>query len=240
MGKSGGRLGVRSVLGTGSVLRDRSEELLLNRKLLPMWLQHIIRGVLKAFLFVFYRMKVTGLENIPKTGNVLICPNHVSNMDILFVGVKMNRLVRWMAKVELWNNKLLGSLIESLGAFPVRRGKGDVSAIRTSIDLIEAGEVVGIFAEGHRVKTSIKKGYKIHSGASMLAIKTCTPVIPVGIKGSGRMFGKVTVVFGEPFFIDADCSLDYKYADYVAFSREIMRKAYGLVGQKVFDERGLS
>jgi len=210
----------------------------MNKKVASLRIQNIIRTILKIFLFVFYRLEVLGLENIPAKGEVLICPNHVSAMDIFFVGVKMKRLVRWMAKAELWDNKILGRLIELLGAFPVRRGKGDVGAIRTSIELIGEGEVVGIFAEGHRVKTSLKRGYKIHSGAAMLAIKTSTPVIPVGVEGSGRLFGKVKVVFGEPYYIDADSTRDYKHAEYVEFSREIMRKAYGLVGQKVFDERG--
>lgn len=210
------------------------------KHLAPNWLREAIRVILKAFVFVFYRLEVTGLERIPESGKVLLCPNHVSAMDIIFIGIRMKRLVRWMAKAELWNYLFLGGIIESLGAFPVRRGKGDVGAIRTSMDLIEQGELVGIFAEGHRVKKTPDKGYRIHSGAAMLAIKTATPVVPVGIEGNARIFSKVRIVFGEPYYLDGSCEVDYTHAEYVAFSKEIMRKAYGLVGQTLHEEGGAS
>ena len=210
----------------------------MSKKIAPVWLREVIRAILKAYVFLLYRLEVIGLENIPETGSVLICPNHVSNMDIIFIGIRMKRLVRWMSKAELWKIPLLGGIIESLGAFPVRRGKGDIGAVRTSMTLLEEKEVVGIFAEGHRVKKWPDAKYKIHSGAAMLAIRTCTPVVPVGIVGAGKLFGRVKIVFGESYYIDASCDVDYSHAEYVEFSKDIMRKAYGLIGQKLFDERG--
>ena len=198
----------------------------------------LIRALLKAYIFLFYRLKIEGLENVPLSGKALVCPNHVSGMDMIFIGIRLKRLVRWMAKAELWRYFGLRSIINLLGAFPVNRGKGDVGAIRTAINLLKEGELVGIFAEGHRGKSKIEGGYRIHAGAAMLAIKTCTPVIPVGIEGGVGIFSKARVVFGESYNINASCEKEYSHAEYVVYSTEIITKAYGLVGQKILSERG--
>ena len=207
------------------------------KKIAPVWGQRIVRTLLKLYIFIFYRLTIVGIENVPDKGKVLICPNHVSNQDILFIGIRLKRIIRWMAKAELWKFPPLGWFVEKFGAFPVRREKSDVGAVRTAVELLHEEDIVGIFAEGSRVRTSAKEGYKIHSGAAMLAIKTCSPIVPVGIKGGTRLFGKIEIVFGKPFLIDASCDQDYSHSEYVAFSREILRKAYALVGEKVFDER---
>jgi 1-acyl-sn-glycerol-3-phosphate acyltransferase len=101
---------------------------------------------------LMFRMKVTGAENIPATGAVLLVSNHRSNLDPVFVGAVFPRQVHFMAKSELWKFKPLGRLIDLLGTFPVNRGEADRAAVKRALDTLAAGAVVGMFPEGHRQK----------------------------------------------------------------------------------------
>src|SRR5690606_27525178 len=126
------------------------------------------------------RLEAKGLENIPESGPVILCANHISNFDPPVVGIPVNRKVHYMAKQELFNIPGFGWLIHKLGAFPVKRGGVSKESIRLSIQLLKDGNVLGIFPEGTR-KNAGGMGKK---GAAMLAIKAQATVIPVGIVGS--------------------------------------------------------
>src|SRR5438477_7766253 len=92
-----------------------------------------------------YRLRVQGLEHIPEGGFVLAA-NHTSNLDPWALGLPLfpKRQLRFMAKSELFN-PILGPILNAGGAFPVRRGEGDLEAIRTAVELVRAGEVVVMF-----------------------------------------------------------------------------------------------
>ena len=122
------------------------------------------------FVRIAFKMRYEGLENIPEGGGYILCSNHRSNFDPVFLVHKIPTNVCFMAKEELFKNKLLGGLISSLGAFPVARGKGDTTAIDTATEILQGSGVLMVFPEGTRSKTGhLQRG---RSGASVLAART--------------------------------------------------------------------
>ena len=82
--------------------------------------------IVRPIVRILYRVKVFGLENVPKTGGYIICPNHTSNMDPVLLAITFERQIYFMAKAELFRNSVLRKILKVLGAFPVERGKGDL------------------------------------------------------------------------------------------------------------------
>jgi len=152
-------------------------------------------------------LKGIGKENVPKTGAVIIAPYHVSNLDPPAVACTCPRRLNFMAKEELFKVPILGPIIRSLDAFPLKRGEGDAEAIRHAIAQLEAGKTIIIFPEGSR-------GDGVHiqpltKGATMLARRTGAQVVPVGVVGTHKILPKgrskpkrgtkVVVAYGTPF-----------------------------------------
>jgi 1-acyl-sn-glycerol-3-phosphate acyltransferase len=156
----------------------------------------IAKRICIAFFKLFFRIKIENADLVPKEGSVLICANHISNFDPISVGVAVPRPVHFMAKVELFRVPILRGLVRSLHAFPVKRGAGDVQAIKQSMQILKNQEALVMFPEGTRHTTG-ELG-KLHSGAALLAHKTHSPIVPVAIIGPYRIFGRLKVVFGEP------------------------------------------
>ncbi|MFP4974715.1 lysophospholipid acyltransferase family protein [Paenibacillus sp. CN-4] len=157
------------------------------------------RGVLRMLYAVFYPLKVVGRENIPREGGVLLCANHISNLDPITIGIKLERQVKYMAKEELFKVPVLGWLVGQLGAFPVKRGGVSKDAIKTALKTLRAGEMMGIFPEGTRNSDSgaAKKG------AASFALRSGAAVIPAAIMGPYKLFRPITVVYGEPIDLSA-------------------------------------
>ena len=144
-------------------------------------------------------IRSVGTDRVPTTGGLIVAPIHMSSLDppALAVTLKKRRL-RAMAKEELWNNKLFGAIIQAIGAFPVKRGAGDTESVRKCIAILQGGEAVIVFPEGHRNDGETMN--PLLSGVAMLAKKAAVPVLPVGIAGTRKgQKGRSTVVYGEPF-----------------------------------------
>ena len=124
-----------------------------------------------------YRIRTEGTENIPETGAIL-ASNHTAFSDVLVISAAARRQVRYMAKKELFATPL-APLIRFLGAYPVDRGGADVSSIRRTLALVEEGELVGIFPQGHRQGGKDPRTTEIKPGIGMLAYHTKAPVVPV-------------------------------------------------------------
>lgn len=144
-----------------------------------------IRGFFRIFLLVL-GLKIEGLHNLPKTGPVIIAANHVSNWDPIMVGVALPRPVHFMAKAELFHNRLLGAVLRGLNAFPVQRGSADRNAIRQALQMLQDGEALGIFPEGARRKVVAQTS--IQPGVAMLALKSGAVIVPVAVSGTERCF----------------------------------------------------
>jgi len=159
------------------------------------------------------RLKVKGRENVPEKGGVLIVANHRSYLDPPLVAFAVRkRPVFFMAKSELFEMPLLSTLIKHWGnAFPVRRGKPDLQALKTAIKILEKEELVCIFPEGQRAPAG--KFLKPKWGAGVVVLKAKVPVIPCLIEGSEALIGiekmfsglpKVTIKFGKPFHVELE------------------------------------
>ena len=156
----------------------------------------VARGVVKFFMSILYRIEVIGLENVPKEGSVLLCANHIDNLDPPLVGITMKRPVVFMAKEELFDVPILGKLVRKLNAFPIKRGTADREAIRNGLKVLKEGKVLGIFPEGTRSKTGeLGKGL---TGVGFFALRSDATVIPCAIIGPYRVFRKVKIVYGKP------------------------------------------
>ena len=154
----------------------------------------------KPAVAALYRIEPEGVENIPE-GGCILASNHTGFADVLVISAASNRQVRYMAKKELFKIPLLGPLIKALGAYPVDRGGGDVGSIKKTIALVEEGELVGIFPQGHRHSGVDPRTTEIKHGVGMVAYHTKACILPVFIdnkKMHTAMFRKNHVTFGKP------------------------------------------
>ena len=164
--------------------------------------RRFVISVLKFFLLFMFPHKVIGRENVPAEGGVILAVNHSSNLDPVMIGVSVPYPERmtFMAKAELFKNKLFARLISSLGAFPIQRGRGDIGARKTAFEILKNGDIMLIFPEGSRVKKGQKRRAK--PGVAAIAARAKAPVVPVHIKNGYRWMRRVTVVYGEPIYFD--------------------------------------
>lgn len=153
-------------------------------------------AVVRAVCRLIYRFKVDGIENVPKDRPFIVCANHKSLMDPIMLAVSLPVEFRFMAKEELFKNRLFGWFLRALGAFPVKRGTSDIGALKLSMKILSEGGRLIIFPEGSRSP----KGYmrEAKGGATLVAIKSQADILPVGIKGEYKLFSKLTVRIGEP------------------------------------------
>ncbi|MDY0405688.1 lysophospholipid acyltransferase family protein [Virgibacillus sp. 179-BFC.A HS] len=161
-----------------------------------MKLYDIAKLIVSAIFYPLFRIKVIGKENIPKNGPVIICSNHISNLDPPVVGITNPRTVYFMAKEELFDSKLFGGLLRKINAFPVKRGVADRTALKKGIHVLRDGHTLGLFPEGTRSKTG-QLGKPL-AGVGFFALKTDAQVIPCAIKGTYKPFRKLEVRYGKP------------------------------------------
>lgn len=159
-------------------------------------LYKIAKLVVSVIFFPLFRIRVIGKENIPKTGPVIICSNHISNLDPPTVGITSPRSIYFMAKQELFEKRLLGKLLTAIQAFPVKRGIGDRNALRKGMAILKEGHTLGLFPEGTRSKTG--KLRKPLAGAGFFALRSEATIVPCAIIGTYQPFKKLKVVYGQP------------------------------------------
>lgn len=157
-------------------------------------LYNILRKMFLITFKVFYRLKVEGIEHVPKDGAVILCSNHISNFDPPLVGSPLKRKVSFMAKSELFEVPLLKNILPSLNAFPIKRGGVSRESIRLTLRLLEEGKMLCIFPQGTRSNT-LETGQK---GAASFALKSGATVVPVAIIGEYRLFSRMMIRYGAP------------------------------------------
>ena len=170
-----------------------------------------------------YRLRVRGLENVPEGGFVLAA-NHTSNFDPWPLGIPFlpDRQLRFMAKAELFN-PVLAPFLRAGGAFKVRRGEGDIEAMRTAVELVREGEIVVMFPEGTRQTKGLVKRHtaRPHTGAARIALTANAPLVPVAIGGTDRLLrlGPLRVAYGPPIDLSDLDGQDIKTAAKLATER---------------------
>jgi len=174
----------------------------------------IVRRIVADGSRALYRGRVIRGDRVPKTGGFVLAPSHRSMMDIPFAATITPRRIRFMGKEPLFRVPVLGTLFTWLGGFPVARDGTDRKAVRDSVAMLEAGEVLCVYPEGTR-----QHGPKIQPlqpGAAYLALRAGVPIVPIGIAGSEEIlrdhrspiphFGRVAITVGEPIVPEARTS----------------------------------
>ena len=160
-------------------------------------LYRVLRVVLTPIYAALRPARVEGAENVPDEGGFILCSNHVSARDPIYLALRLKkRQLHFMAKAELFKIKPLGALIRALGAFPVDRHNSDLNAIRTALKLLNDGHGLAIFPQGTRSRDNSPT--PMLNGVSMIALRAGKPAIPAYIGGPYRLFRRTAVRFGKP------------------------------------------
>lgn len=163
-------------------------------------LYNFIKVVFRPLVKLVYGLKFKGLENVPPEGTrYIVAINHTCAFDPVFVASpKEVPPLHFMAKVELFKNPIAGWFIEHMYGFPVKRGKGDTSAIEYGEKIINEGHVMAICPEGKRIKDKDGVPQKAKAGVALIAKATNASVLPVAICCDGKIKAgkKVTVSYG--------------------------------------------
>jgi 1-acyl-sn-glycerol-3-phosphate acyltransferase len=170
-----------------------------------------LRGLMRFIVVVYLAglFKVSGTENVPASGPLIICPNHIGTIDPPLVPAFVPRGDTWsMAKSEYFRNPLVNWLFTSYHAFPVVRHTADRVALRRAFDLLNEGHALVIYPEGTRIDAGVLA--KPEPGAGFIAQRCACPVLPVALTGTAECLPKgdwwprrvpVTVTFGAPIVI---------------------------------------
>ncbi len=165
-------------------------------------LRNFIVVIIRPLFKLLFPFRVKGLENLDAVEGkgAIICCNHISIVDPVFVLMGQKRPVYYMAKAELFRKRFVAWILgDVMGAFPVDRGKGDMTAISRALDLVNDGNILGIFPQGTCVRT--RELGKPKSGAALIAARTQATVVPACLVTKDfhvRAFRRTTLVFGEP------------------------------------------
>ena len=158
------------------------------------------KALCSGILYPIYQFEVIGKENFPTDGGVLLCSNHISNLDPPTVGIAAPRQVHFMAKEELFSAPVLGKILPHINAFPVKRGMSDREALRKGLGVLKEGKVLGLFPEGTRSETGeLGKGL---AGAGFFALRSKAQIVPCAVIGPYKPFKRLKVVFGKPIEFD--------------------------------------
>ena len=200
--------------------------------------------VIKSFWkYLGFNFDFKGQENLPRKGGAILAINHTSYLDFAIAGtaaLPVKRYVRFMAKKEIFDNKIAGPLMRGMHHINVDRSNGSASFV-TALKALKAGEIIGIFPEG-TISTSFEiKALK--SGAVRLAIGAGVPVIPTIVWGGQRVYTKgvkpsfkrahipVAVTFGEPISYSRETNVE----DAEKHLREVMIQMLGNVQENYPD-----
>ena len=189
----------------------------------PTLFYRVVALISWPIVYLLFRLRVRGLDDLPRAGGYVLAANHNSNFDPWALGVPLypQRYLRFMAKSELfwWP---LGPFIAACGAFKVRRGERDLEAIETAQRLCREGHVVVMFPEGTRRKKGLRKKWeaRAHTGAARIALGAGVPLVPAAIKGTERLAQlKLRVAYGAVIPLDDLRDRDPKEAADVATER---------------------
>jgi 1-acyl-sn-glycerol-3-phosphate acyltransferase len=152
-------------------------------------LYHLFKwSVVSPMLHAYFRGRIYGAEHVPMQGPLIVVANHASDFDPPILSNSVRRPVSFMAKEELFQVPLLGRAIRLYGAYPVKRGSADRSAIRAALTQLEAGWAVGVFLQGTRTSDARISDPKL--GATLLAAKSQAALLPVSLWGTDAIIAK--------------------------------------------------
>jgi 1-acyl-sn-glycerol-3-phosphate acyltransferase len=184
--------------------------------------------IIQTLTRILFRIKIVGHQHIPKTGGFILASNHISYYDPPLMGSFAWREMHFMAKKELFRNRIFGALISHLNAHPINRNGFDKSAIDTVVALLKKGKNVVIFPEGTRAKGV--DFLPARPGIAMIAQASGVPVVPAFISGSNHLkacfFGKMrmSIIFGPPMTADEIAAFSKDKEGYRRLADEILNR----------------
>lgn len=170
----------------------------------PPWLYHGLQWLVSGLVWCATGWRVEGREHVPREGPLLVVANHLNNADPFLLCVAVPRPLAFMAKIELFHNRLLAAILRYFKNFPVDRGAADRQAVRQALTLLDSGHAVGMFPEGTRSRqASLARGLP---GVGLLIARSGATVLPVAITGTehfGRPWSKprITIRIGPPVIV---------------------------------------
>ncbi|MBR5262606.1 MAG: 1-acyl-sn-glycerol-3-phosphate acyltransferase [Clostridia bacterium] len=161
-------------------------------------LYKVVRPLAGLITKTRYKIKYVGVENLPEGGGFILAANHITALDPVMISVGCDKTMHFMAKSEVFENKLIGWAMSQLNAFPVDRAKFDEDAINYAITLVKNGGILGIFPEGTRSPDYTPKKGK--GGACYIAKMCKCDVVPVSVyTGDEAKAGtRMTIRYGKP------------------------------------------
>lgn len=160
----------------------------------------VMKAIFGGIYKCIYRVKVINKGNEIFDRPFIVCANHTSMMDGPVVTVGMKNQIRCMAKKEIFKVPLVGMFLKSMGAFPIDRSKGDIAAVRQTIDILKSGHPIAVFPQGTRMPYVHPRDAEIKSGIGMFAERAGVGILPVCIKtkkNKVRIFRRTKFIIGE-------------------------------------------
>lgn len=162
---------------------------------------HFIQIIVALPIRMLFPTKIIGKKNIPK-GACIISSNHTSNMDAVMLAVKTWEKKYYLAKKELFKNKLFGFILKKCGAVKIDRQANDVTAIKNCLTILKNNKKLVIFPEGTRVHNENMELGEVKHGVAMFAIKAKVPIVPMFITKTPKIFRRNRIYIGEPFTLE--------------------------------------
>jgi 1-acyl-sn-glycerol-3-phosphate acyltransferase len=191
------------------------------------------RGVTSVLQFpswAWFTWRFEGMEHVPREGPVLVAANHISYYDPIahgyFLITRAKRYPRFLAKIELFDNKLLGPLLRQMKHIPVRRGSGDAGPIEFGLKSLRDDEMVLVYPESTVTTNPDFSPMRGKTGIARLAILSGVAVIPLAVWGSAPVWqkGSRNLKFGRPIWVKAGPPLDFSRFDGQADDPEAVRE----------------
>lgn len=164
-----------------------------------------VRTWIRLIVLIASRADVRGVENIPKSGPVILAGNHMNIAEVPFISSHCPRRIVWMAKKELFETPVLGLMYVLSGEIPVKRYSADMKALRLSMRALNRGHVLGMFPEGTRSKDA--QLHEAEPGTALIALRSGVPIVPMAVWGTENIKlprdffrrTRVNLRVGEPF-----------------------------------------
>lgn len=189
---------------------------------------NFIKKIPIFFFSLLYPLRVYGKENVPE-GGAIFASNHFRAIDCGYIVRAYDKNVNFLAKNELFSNKLYSKILRAYGAIPIDRDNPDMKSLLQAIKTIKKGNKLCIFVEGTRNKTKTNELQEIKGGAMVFAVKSKCPIVPIMFLEKGKIFKVARLIIGKPFTLDE--FYDKKLDD------EQFEKMNAIVKAKMIDEQ---
>lgn len=193
----------------------------------------IVVFVMKVLVFLIFDLKVHNRENLDNTeGGLIVCGNHISMIDPVILAISTKRQIHYMGKKELFENKFWSFIFRNLGAFPVDRQGVSLSAIKSSLNVLNNGGVLGIYPEGTRIKNGYDQD-NAKPGIALIANKAKVKIVPVYLEGKYKFRGKLNFYIGKEkdYFENYEGKLNTE--KYTEIGKEILKDIYNLKNEGI-------